>query len=79
MSENEKALRGAEMLREQGHHVEFQLREDENGKTKAWWKVDDDLASTLEIEHIADGIYSYEELLELFVRRRRDEGRAAGA
>jgi hypothetical protein len=79
MSESEKALRGATLLREQGHRVEFQLLDDANGKLKAWWKVGDDLASAQEMEHIADGIYSFEELLELFVRRRRDNTRAAGA
>jgi len=79
MSENEKALRGAAMLREQGHRIEFLLREEENGKTKAWWKVDEDLATTQEMEHIADGIYSFEELHELFVKRRQDESRAEGA
>ena len=74
MSENEKALKGVAMLRERGHRVEFLLREDENGKTNAWWKVDDDLASTQEMEHIAEGVYSFAELHELFVRRRRDKG-----
>jgi hypothetical protein len=77
MGDNDKALSGAAMLRKQGHRVEFLLREDENGKTKAWWKVDEDLASTQEMEHIADGIYSFEELHELFVKRRADENRKA--
>jgi hypothetical protein len=77
MSDNDKALKGAAMLREQGHRVEFLLREEENGKTKAWWKVDEDLASAQEMENIADGIYSFEELHELFVKRRADENRKA--
>jgi hypothetical protein len=74
MSENEKALKGVAMLREQGHRVELQLRDDDRGKTRAWWKVDGDLTSAQEMEHVADGIYSFAELHELFVRRRRDKG-----
>jgi hypothetical protein len=74
MRESEKALNGAAMLREQGHRVEFQLREDENGDSEVWWKVDGDLTSAQEMEHIAEGVYSFDELHELFVRRRRDKG-----
>lgn len=74
MRESEKALTGAAMLREQGHRVEFQLREDENGDSEVWWKVDGDLTSAQEMEHIAEGVYSFDELHELFVRRRRDKG-----
>ena len=74
MCESEKALRGAAMLREQGHCVEFQLRENESGNDDVWWKVDGDLTSAQEMEHIADCVYSFAELHELFVRRRRDKG-----
>jgi len=74
MRESEKALNGAAMLREQGHRVEFQLREDENGDSEVWWKVDGDLTSAQEMEHIAEGVYSFDGLHELFVRRRRDKG-----
>jgi hypothetical protein len=74
MHESEKALKGAAMLRVQGHRVEFQLRENKTGNDDVWWEVDGDLTSAQEMKHIADGVYSFAELHELFVRRCRDKG-----
>ena len=73
MTQKERLSRGVMMLREQGHHVEPYLREEENGGVTAWWKIDEYLATSQEIEHLADGIYSFAELEELYTKRRADE------
>jgi len=75
MELNEKVSNGVAMLREQGHRVELFLQIEENGAVKLWLKIDEDLATPQEIEHLVDGVYSLSELHELYVRRRADETR----
>lgn len=59
------------MLKEQGHSVEGRIQFD-----KMWWEIDRYLlASPEEIEHIADGVYSFAELEELCIKRQADEKR----
>jgi hypothetical protein len=57
------------MLREQGHLVEPRIQFD-----KMWFEIDRRmLASAQEVEEIADGVYSFPELVELFEKRRLKE------
>ncbi len=59
------------MLREQGHTVETQIR---GAQGTLWFEIDRRmLASCKEMENLGDGVYSLEELEELFVRRRSEE------
>jgi hypothetical protein len=73
MTDLEKISKGLGMLKEQGHTIRprFQFE-------KRWWEIDGDLLATSEeIEHIADGVYSFPELKELCIKRRADEERNA--
>lgn len=66
---NDKLSKGIRILREQGHQVEGRIQFD-----KMWWEIDRRmLASPEEIGHIADGVYSFSELEELYIRRRAEE------
>jgi hypothetical protein len=71
MSQNEKLSKGVAMLKEQGHRVEGRIQFD-----KVCWEIDRYLLATPEeIEHIADGVYSFAELEELCTKRQADEKR----
>jgi hypothetical protein len=71
MSDSEKVSKGVAILREQGYRVEGRIQ-----FGKEWWEIDRYLlASPEEIEHIADGVYSFAELEELCVKRQADEKR----
>jgi hypothetical protein len=73
MSDDAKISKGVQMLNEQGHRVEIHIR---LGRTS--WEIDGYLpASSEEIEHIADGVYSFDELLELCTKRMADVKRKA--
>jgi hypothetical protein len=73
MNLKEKVSKGVTMLTAQGHRVEGRIQFD-----KHWWEIDGYLlASQEEIEHIADGVYSFPELHELCIKRRADEKRKA--
>jgi hypothetical protein len=60
---------GIQILRAQGHKVKpYGLNE------KYWWEIDDRaLATPEEIGEIADGVYSHDELIDLFIQRRKEE------
>jgi hypothetical protein len=75
----DKLSKGAAMLREQGHRVHPYFLKDEKGRIVEWWKVDEYLATPQEIENLADGIYSFAQLEECYIKRRADEARAAGS
>jgi hypothetical protein len=73
MSDDAKVSKGVQMLNEQGHRVEGCIL---FGRTS--WEIDGYLpASSEEIEHIADGVYSFAELVELCTKRMADEKRKA--
>jgi hypothetical protein len=73
MNPKEKVSKGVTMLTAQGHRVEGRIQFDKN-----WWVIDGYLlASQEEIEHMADGVYSFSELHELCIKRRADEKRKA--
>jgi hypothetical protein len=56
-------------LKELGHHVERQVRLD-----KTCWQIDRGmLATPQEMEEFADGVYSFPELEELYMKRRAEE------
>ncbi|MGA2235972.1 MAG: hypothetical protein ABSG23_10910 [Terriglobales bacterium] len=67
-----------EMLKEQGHTVEAQVR---GKKGTFWFEVDRRmLVSSEEMQNLADGVYSLTELEELYKKRRQAENaKAAGA
>jgi hypothetical protein len=72
----EKVDAAIEMLKNQGHTVQGQVRGE---KGTLWFEVDSRmLVSWDEMQNLADGVYSLVELEELY-RKRRDEetGRAA--
>jgi hypothetical protein len=69
--------KGIRILREQGHLIERRIQD---GKT--WWVINQQtLATREEFQHLADGIYSPSELIELYTKRRAQEEAAeiAGA
>lgn len=69
MNPNDKLSKAVQMLREQGHSVEGRIQFD-----KVWWEVDRRmLVKPREMEELADGVYSLEELEQLFETRRRNE------
>jgi len=69
MDPNGKLFKGIRMLKEQGHLVERRIQFD-----KMWWHIDGRmLATSEEIEHLADGVYSLSELEELYGKRRAEE------
>ena len=71
MGETEKISKGERILNEQGHQVERRFH-----FGKARWEIDGYLlAEPEEIEHIADGVYSFAEFVELRVKRQDDENR----
>jgi len=73
MSDDAKISKGVQMLNHQGHRVEGCIL---LGKTS--WEIDGYLpVSSEEIEHIADGVYSFAELVELCTKRMADEKREA--
>jgi hypothetical protein len=73
MNDDEKVSKGTRMLKEQGHRVEGRIQ-----FGKVWWEIDRYLLATPEeIEHIADGVYSFAELEELCIKRQADEKRKA--
>jgi len=65
-----RKIEGAiEILEQQGHTVRPYNREG-----KFWFEIDGRmLASTQEMEELADRVYSLTELEDLFVRRRAEE------
>jgi hypothetical protein len=59
------------MLRETGHSVHTQMRGDKN---TVWFEIDRRmLASWEEMENLADGVYSLEELEDLYRRRQAED------
>ena len=67
--DDDKISKGVRMLEEQGHHVQRHFRHG-----KMWWEIDGQMRATAEeIEHLADGVYSVEELVGLFIKRRLEE------
>jgi len=69
--DSEKVYKGVAMLREQGHLMVGRIQFD-----KRWWEIDGCLlVSPDEIEHIADGVYSFSDLKELCIKRSADEKR----
>jgi hypothetical protein len=69
MDANDRLSRGVRMLEEQGHVVEGRIQFD-----KMWWEIDRRmLATSEEIGHLADGVYSLSELEELYIKRRAKE------
>jgi hypothetical protein len=68
-SEESKVSKGIQMLREQGHLVEARVLFD-----KLCWEIDCQLLATREeLEHLADGVYSFDELEELHLKRLAEE------
>jgi hypothetical protein len=66
---SEKLFKGIRMLKEQGHLVEGRMQ-----FAKLWWEIDCRMLATGgEIEGLADGVYSFSELEELYIKRRADE------
>jgi hypothetical protein len=69
MNADDKISEGVRMLQGQGHRVELR-----NEFGKMWWEIDHWVpASPEEIEHLVDGVYSLDELQELYIKRRREE------
>ena len=62
------------MLQEQGHSVQTQMREQKN---TVWFEIDRRmLPSWEEMENLVDGVYSLEELEDLYRRRQAgDQGK----
>jgi hypothetical protein len=59
------------MLREAGHSVQTQMRGEKN---TVWFEIDRRmLASWEEMENLADGVYSLEELEDLYRRRQAED------
>src|ERR1700740_3718628 len=69
MNADDKISEGVRMLQGQGHRVELR-----NEFGKMWWEIEHWVpASPEEIEHLVDGVYSLDELQELYIKRRREE------
>jgi hypothetical protein len=67
----EKVEAGIKMLKEQGHTVQGQIRGD---KGTMWFEVDSRmLVSWEEMQQLADGVYTLDELEELYRRRQAEE------
>jgi hypothetical protein len=65
----EKVEVAMKMLREQGHSVSAQVRDD-----RQWFHVDKRmLVSWAEMNDLAEGVFSLVELEDLYKRRRADE------
>ena len=63
---NEKVDVAISLLKGQGHTVIIRVRED----GKRWFEIDGRmLASSEEMQNLADGVYSLDELEDLFQRR----------
>jgi hypothetical protein len=59
------------MLQEHGHSVQTQMRGE---KDTVWFEIDRRmLASWEEMENLADGVYSLEELEDLYRRRQAED------
>jgi hypothetical protein len=66
----EKVEVAIRMLKGQGHTVNIRVREG----GKQWFEIDGRmLASWDEIQNLADGVYSLDELEDLFKRRQAEE------
>jgi hypothetical protein len=75
----EKLYAGKAILERQGHTVQLYPRVEQDGTVKHWWEIDRScLATREELEHIADGVYSFEELFELYIKRHNDKVRERG-
>lgn len=67
----EKVDAAIRLLKASGHTVQLQVRGD---KGTLWIEVDGCmLASPKEMEELADGVYSFAELVELYRKRQAEE------